>query len=77
MPAGEIDAFYKEQGYFPALSTMERRKLYQKSTILKAEQPVAVTLGTSYDEWCLAQIAKDLGKEDEYEHFMKKLIELS
>lgn len=34
-------------------------------------QPVAVTLGTSYDEWCLAQIAKQLGYEKDYNYFLQ------
>ena len=34
-------------------------------------QPIAVTLGTAYDEWCLAQIAGFLNKPDEKEKYMK------
>jgi len=34
-------------------------------------QPEAVTLGTSYDQWCLSQIAEELGKTDEPEYFRK------
>ncbi len=30
-------------------------------------QAVAVTLGTSYDDWALAQLAKDLNKQDDYQ----------
>ena len=37
-------------------------------------QPVAVTLGTSYDEWCLAQIATMLGKKEEAAFFRKKAL---
>ncbi len=33
---------------------------------------MAVTLGTAYDQWCLAQIAKELGKTDDYEYFLEK-----
>ena len=32
-------------------------------------QPVAVTLGTSYDEWCLSQIAGELGYKDDSVRF--------
>ena len=35
-------------------------------------QAVAVTLEHSYDDWCLAQLAKDLGKEADYNYFMKR-----
>ena len=35
-------------------------------------QSVSVTLEHSYDDWCLAQVAKSLGKSDDYELFMKR-----
>src|SRR5699024_455857 len=35
-------------------------------------QPVAVTLGTSYDLWCLAQLAKELGHEEDYRLFSEQ-----
>jgi len=35
-------------------------------------QSVSVTLEHSYDDWCLAQMAKALGKDDDYKTFMKR-----
>ncbi|MDQ6903180.1 MAG: GH92 family glycosyl hydrolase, partial [Bacteroidota bacterium] len=35
-------------------------------------QSVSVTLEHAYDDWCLAMIAKDLGKEDDYKLFIKR-----
>ncbi|MFY0653446.1 MAG: GH92 family glycosyl hydrolase [Cyclobacteriaceae bacterium] len=70
MPAGRIDQFYKDKGYFPALRDGEEETVPEVHHF-ESRQPVAVTLGTSYDEWCLAQIAKELGKEEEYQHFLK------
>lgn len=35
-------------------------------------QSVSVTLETSYDDWCVAQLAKKLGKTEDYDHFMKR-----
>lgn len=35
-------------------------------------QSVSVTLEHSYDDWCLAQMAQALGKEDDYQRFMKR-----
>ena len=35
-------------------------------------QVIAVTLGASYDDWCLSQIAKALGKTDDYNYFLKR-----
>ncbi|MBC8004454.1 MAG: glycoside hydrolase family 92 protein, partial [Verrucomicrobia bacterium] len=69
-PAGRLDQFYKEHGYIPALKEGEKETIPEVHSFEK-RQPVAVTLGTSYDQWCLAQIAKELGKEDDYNYFMK------
>ncbi len=35
-------------------------------------QSVSVTLEHCYDDWCLAQIAKELGKREDYDLFMKR-----
>jgi putative alpha-1,2-mannosidase len=35
-------------------------------------QSVSVTLEHSYDDWCLAQMSKALGKDDDYKTFMKR-----
>lgn len=70
MPAGELDDFYKEHGYIPALYEGEEETIPEVHTF-ERRQPVAVTLGTSYDQWCLSQIAEELGKTEEAEYFMK------
>ena len=69
-PAGELDEFYKEYGYFPALKEGEKETVPEVHPREK-RQSVAVTLGTSYDEWCLSQLAKELGKTDEADYFLK------
>jgi len=69
-PAGELDRFYKEHGYIPALQKDEKETIPEVNGF-ERRQPVAVTLGTSYDEWCLSQIAKTLGKTDDYQYFLK------
>jgi len=66
----ELDVFYHEKGYFPALKPGEEEYIPQVHNWEK-RQPVAVTLGTSYDFWCLSQIAKELGKKDDYNYFLK------
>jgi predicted alpha-1,2-mannosidase len=35
-------------------------------------QAVAVTLENCYDEWCLAQMAKELNKQDDHAYFMRR-----
>lgn len=63
-PAGWIDAFYREKGYIPALREGEAENDPHVNPFEK-RQPVAVTLGTSYDQWCLSRIAGALGLFDE------------
>lgn len=69
-PAGWLDDFYKEHGYIPALRPNEKETVANVS-IWEKRQPVAVTLGTAYDQWCLSQIAQELGKEEEANHYLK------
>lgn len=35
-------------------------------------QSVSITVEIAYDDWCVAQLAKKLGKTADYEHFMKR-----
>lgn len=35
-------------------------------------QSVSITLEMAYDDWCVAQLARKLGKNDDYSHFMKR-----
>lgn len=69
--AGELDDFYKEHGYFPALREGEEETVPEVHHF-ESRQPVAVTLGTVYDEWCLSQIAKILGDEEEHDYFINR-----
>ena len=69
-PAGWLDDFYKEHGYIPALRPGEKETVANVS-IWEKRQPVAVTLGTAYDQWCLSQIAQELGREEEANHYLK------
>jgi predicted alpha-1,2-mannosidase len=55
-PAGWIDRFYWENGYIPALRPGEPETDPNVHSFEK-RQPVAVTLGTSYDSWCMGVIA--------------------
>lgn len=71
LPNTEIDIFYQEKGFYPALDQDEKEYLPQVNNGEK-RQPVAVTLGTSYDDWCLSQIAKELGKTENYHFFLNR-----
>lgn len=69
-PAGWIDDFYKEHGYIPALREGEQENDPNVSGFEK-RQPVAVTLGTAYDEWCLSRIAEFLGDKESQSKYLK------
>ena len=68
-PAGRLDNFYKEHGYFPALRPGEKETEPNVSNF-EQRQPIAVTLGTAYDEWCLSRIAEFMGKKDEADKYL-------
>jgi predicted alpha-1,2-mannosidase len=69
--AGVLDQFFKDKGYFPALPEGEKESAAEVHGFEK-RQPIAVTLGTVYDEWCLGNIAQQLGKTDEAKYFLGK-----
>ncbi len=71
VPNTELDVFYQEKGYFPALKADETETIAEVNSWEK-RQPVAVTLGTCFDDWCLSQIAKELNMEDDYQYFLKR-----
>ncbi|WP_236252802.1 GH92 family glycosyl hydrolase [Echinicola sp. 20G] len=70
-PAGYLSGFYGKHGYIPALYPGEKETVPEVSGFEK-RQPVAVTLGTSYDDWCLAQIAKELNFKEESAYFLQR-----
>lgn len=69
-PANWLSAFYMERGYIPALGPGEKETDPTVNTFEK-RQPVAVTLGTSFDQWCLSQIAKALGHKEDADYYLK------
>ena len=69
--AGWIDEFFWTNGYIPALKEGERendRNVHE----FEKRQPVAVTLGTSYDCWCLSTIAEAAGQTEDAGYFLEK-----
>ncbi|RPD98878.1 glycoside hydrolase family 92 protein [Aureibaculum marinum] len=56
--AREIDV-YRELGYVPVNEESENWS-------------VSKTLEYAYDDWCIAQFAKDLNKNEDYEYFIKR-----
>jgi predicted alpha-1,2-mannosidase len=70
-PRRPIDDFYHEKGYFPSLKISQAETEPQMDDFEK-RQPVAVTLGISYDFWSLAELAKELGKTEDYKIYSPK-----
>jgi predicted alpha-1,2-mannosidase len=68
--ASPLDKLALKLGYFPALHPGETETEPIVDSFEK-RQAVAVTLAQSYDDWALAQLAKDLGKEQDFEYFSK------
>nr|WP_299215063.1 GH92 family glycosyl hydrolase [uncultured Allomuricauda sp.] len=56
---GEIRGLapYKEYGYIP---------------YTKLDESVTISLEFAYNDWCVAQMAKDLGKEEDYQYFSNR-----
>ena len=58
-----------------ATEDSEALKSYMKYGYVRAEddhESVSKTLEYAYDDWCIAQMAKALGKEEDYETFEKR-----
>jgi predicted alpha-1,2-mannosidase len=70
-PKTELDDFYHENGWFPAIAPDVVETVKEVHSFEK-RQAVAVTQAASYDDWCIAQLAKSLGKTEDYEFFLKR-----
>jgi predicted alpha-1,2-mannosidase len=68
-PLTSLDRVYFEKGFFPALANGEKETVPQVTD--ERRQAVSVTLENSYDDWCVAQLARALGKEADAEYFTK------
>ena len=70
-PKTILDDFYHQHGWFPALRPGEKETEPLVHDFEK-RNAVAVTLAASFDDWCIAQMAKALEKEDDYEFFLNR-----
>jgi len=70
-PSCELDTFYREKGWYPALHPGEKETVPLVHSWEK-RQSVALTLGHSYDDWALAQMAEELGKTADNELYIKR-----
>jgi predicted alpha-1,2-mannosidase len=67
-PKTTLDDYYLTKGYYPALQKGEAET---NATVhpFEKRQAVAVTLAGSYDDWAVGEMAKDLGKKDDWKTF--------
>jgi len=70
-PKTKLDDFYNAHGYMPALHPGEKETEPQVNPGEK-RQPVAITLENSYDDWCIAQLARVVEKPADYDLFLKR-----
>jgi predicted alpha-1,2-mannosidase len=70
-PKCELDDFYYKNGYFPALREGEKETVSLVNSFEK-RQAVAVTLGGSYDDWSVGQLATELNKPADAAVFAKR-----
>lgn len=70
-PAVSIDTFYHQKGYYPALRPGENETVPQIDDFEK-RQSVAITLGHSYDDWALSEMAKELKISSDIGFFKEK-----
>ncbi len=68
-PLTSLDHVYFDKGFFPSLAAGQTETV--SAVTGERRQAVSVTLESSYDDWCVAQLAKALGKQDDYVYFMK------
>ena len=69
-PMTDLGRVYLEKGFFPALKEGEKETNPEVHGF-ERRQAVSVTLEASYDDWCVAQMAKALGHNADYERFIK------
>jgi predicted alpha-1,2-mannosidase len=68
-PLTSLDHVYFDKGFFPALLPGESETAPEVTP--EKRQAVSVTLENSYDDWCVAQLAKALGKQSDAAYFGK------
>ncbi|HXB60267.1 MAG TPA: GH92 family glycosyl hydrolase [Candidatus Acidoferrales bacterium] len=70
-PKCSLDDFLNEHGYMPALHPGETETISQVHP-RERRQAISVTLAQSYEDWCAAQIARELGNDGDYQLFLKR-----
>ena len=65
----QLDEFYSEKGYFPALKAGEAETVAEVNSF-ERRQAVATTLAASFDDWCVYNMILLAEKTDPYSEFL-------
>lgn len=65
----ELDKVYLEKGFYPARPSNQPEWVKEVGF---GRQSVALTLENCYDDWCMSVLAKELGKEDDCQYYLKR-----
>lgn len=71
-PRSELDDFYNEHGYFPALPPDQPENVERVEPVWEKRQAVSVTLENAFSDWCIAQLAEAAGKDNEKQLFLDR-----
>jgi predicted alpha-1,2-mannosidase len=70
-PKTSLDDFFAEHGYLPALHPDEKETVAEVHP-RERRQAISVTEAQSYDDWCAAQLARDLNNDSDYQFFLQR-----
>lgn len=71
-PRTEIDDFYNEHGYYPALHPDEKETVSLVEPRWEKRQAVSITTAYSYADWAVARLARELGKSEDEQLFLRR-----
>ncbi len=71
-PRTELDDFYNANGYYPALHPNEKETIKEVDTNWEKRQSVAITTANSYSDWCIALLARQIGRYDDVQLFTNR-----
>ena len=65
-PRSSLDVFHAENGFMPAIRADEKETVPEVHSF-ERRQSVSVTLEHAFADWCLAQLAQQIGEQDDAE----------
>jgi predicted alpha-1,2-mannosidase len=70
-PRSSLDVFHAQNGYMPAL-TADEKETVPEVHVFERRQSVSVTLEHAFADWCLAQLARQIGQQDDADLLIKR-----